>query len=141
MRMSQATLAGRNRKPSQNSALIRRLSGAALVSMVLACGWIVYNNIFAANVYPTLGGTETDEPVVRAAPQRITTRNAAQAISEAFASLPLQSSVFAKPAPAQPISPSMFNDRFAAAQTQGIESRATEVAVAPLPAAPKLAEA
>jgi hypothetical protein len=49
--------------------------------------------------------------------------------------------VVAKAEPAEPISPSMFNDRFAAAQSQGVESRATEVAVAPMPAAPKLAEA
>jgi hypothetical protein len=121
--------------------LIRRLSGAALASLVLACGWVVYNNIFAANVYPTLGGSDYEEPVISAAPPKITSRNAAQAISEAFAALPVQSSVFAKPAPAEPISPSMFNDRFAAAQSQGVESKAAEVAVAPMPAAPKLAEA
>jgi hypothetical protein len=124
--------------------LIRRLSGAALVALILACGWIVYSNIFAANVYPTLGVTDDDGPVVRAAPPpRIATRNASQAISEAFAALPAQSSVFEKPAP---ITPSMFNDRFAAAQPQGVESKASEVkasevAVAPMPAAPKLAEA
>jgi type VI secretion system (T6SS) effector TldE1-like protein len=144
--MSQATLAGRNRKPSQNSALIRRLSGAALASLVLACGWVIYSNIFAANVYPTLGGSDYDEPVVRAAPPKITSRNAAQAISEAFAALPIQSSVVAKPAPVVPLSPSMFNDRFAAAQSQGVESKAgeakaAEVAIALMPAAPKLAEA
>jgi hypothetical protein len=141
--MSQATLAGRTRKPSQNSALIRRLSGAALVSLVLACGWVIYTNIFAADVYPTLGGAEDDAPVARAAPPRIATRSASQAVSEAFAALPAQSSAFAKPAPAQPLSPSMFNDRFAASQSQGVESNAetTKVAVAPMPAAPKLAEA
>jgi hypothetical protein len=139
--MSRVTLAGRNRKPSQNSALIRRLSGAALASLVLACGWVVYTNIFAASVYPTLGGSDYDEPVVRAAPQRIGARNAAQAVSDAFAALPAQSSVVAKPAAVAAISPSMFNDRFAAAQPQGVESRAAEVAVAPMPAAPRLAEA
>jgi type VI secretion system (T6SS) effector TldE1-like protein len=139
--MSQATLAGRNRKPSQHSALIRRLSGAALASLVLACGWVVYTNIFAASVYPTLGGTDYDEPVVRAAPQRIGARNAAQAVNEAFAALPSQSSVVAKPAPMAATPPSMFNERFAAAQSQGVESKATEVAVAPMPAAPRLAEA
>jgi Protein of unknown function (DUF2778) len=139
--MSQATLAGRNRKPSQNSALIRRLSGAALAALVLACGWIVYTNIFAANVYPTLGSNDDDAPVVRTSPARISTRNASQAISEAFAALPAQSSVVAKPEPLGSMSPSMFNDRFAAAQPQGVESRASEVAVAPMAAAPRLAEA
>jgi hypothetical protein len=119
--------------------------------LVLACGWVVYSNIFAANVYPTLGGSDYDEPVVRAPPPKMTSRNAAQAISEAFAALPVQSSVVAKPAPVEPLSPSMFNDRFAAAQSQGVESKAgdvkavdvkaMEVAVAPMPAPPKLAEA
>jgi hypothetical protein len=116
-----------------------------LAALVLACGWIVYTNIFAANVYPTLGSNDDDVPVVRTSP-RIATRNASQAISEAFAALPAQSSVVATPAPLASMSPSMFNDRFAAAQPQGVESRASEskaseVAVAPMPAAPRLAEA
>ncbi len=114
-----------------------------MAALVLACGWIVYTNIFAANVYPTLGGNDDDAPVVRTSPARISTRNASQAISEAFAALPAQSSVVAKPVPVASMSPSMFNDRFAAAQPQGVEfkSKASEVAVAPMPAAPRLAEA
>jgi hypothetical protein len=120
--------------------LIRYASGAAVVCLVLACGWTVYANIFGASVYPTLEGTGSDEPVVRrTAP--IAMRNAAQAVSEAFAALPEQMSLAVKPAASTPapMSSTMFNERFAAAQPQGVESRAAEAA--PAPAAPKLAEA
>jgi hypothetical protein len=120
--------------------LIRYASGAAVVCLVLACGWTVYANIFGASVYPTLESTGSDEPVVRrTAP--IAMRNAAQAVSEAFAALPEQMSLAVKPAASTPapMSSTMFNERFAAAQPQGVESRAAEAA--PAPAAPKLAEA
>jgi hypothetical protein len=135
-------LAGQSRKkPSQSSALIRYASGAAIVCLVLVCGWTVYANIFGASAYPTLGSTSDDESVVRVSPPRIATRDTAQAVSEAFAALPEQTSVAVKPATGipGPISATMFNERFAAAQPQGVESRAAEVASAP--AALKLAEA
>jgi hypothetical protein len=103
--------------------------------MVIGCGWIVYTNIFAASVYPTLGQSGYDEPTVRP-PSKIATRSAAQAVSEAFAALPNPATE--KPAIVASISPRAFNDRFAAAQPQGVESRAAEAASAP--AAPKLAE-
>jgi hypothetical protein len=112
------------------------LSGAAVAFLVAGCGWVVYTNIFAANVYPTLGQSGYDESVVRA-PSKIATRSAAQAVSEAFAALPSPPTV--RPAIVASISPRAFNDRFAAAQPQGVESRAAEAASAP--AAPKLAEA
>jgi Tlde1 domain len=134
-------LAGHSRrKPPQKSALIRRLSGAAIACLVLACGWIVYTNILGASAYPTLGSIGFDGPAARLTPKMIT-RNTADAIAEAFAALPEQTSVAVKPATTTiaAISPEMFNDRFAAAQPQGVESRAAEAA--PAPAAPKLAEA
>jgi len=107
---------------------------------VLACGWIVYTNILGASAYPTLGSIGFDGPAARLTPKMIT-RNTADAIAEAFAALPEQTSVAVKPANTTiaAISPEMFNDRFAAAQPQGVESRAAEAA--PAPAAPKLAEA
>jgi hypothetical protein len=140
MSKSRVALAGQSRrKPSQKSVLIRRLSGAAIVCLMLACGWIVYTNIFGASAYPTLGSIGLDEPAAPLTPRMIT-RNTAEAIEEAFAALPEQTSVAVKPASTTiaSISQDMFNDRFAAAQPQGIESRAAEAAPA---AAPKLAEA
>lgn len=135
---SRVALKGRSRKkPSRKSVLIRRLSGAALACLVAGCGWVVYNNIFAANVYPTLGDAGYDAPVVRPPSGMIATRSASQAISEAFAALPAPPTE--KPATVAAISPSMFNDRFTASQPQGVESRAALVASVPQP--PKLAEA
>ena len=101
-----------------------------MVCLVLGCGGVVYSNIFAASVYPMLGSAGYDEPVVRL--PKIATRNAAQVVNEAFAALPEQAS--AKPATVASIPPLMFNDRFAASQPQGVESKAAE-------APPKLAEA
>ena len=141
MSKSRVALAGQSRrKPPQKSALIRRLSGAAIACLVLACGWIVYTNILGASAYPTLGSIGFDGPAARLTPKMIT-RNTADAIEEAFAALPEQTSVAVKPATTTiaAISPEMFNDRFAAAQPQGVESRAAEAA--PAPAAPKLVEA
>src|SRR5262245_61394470 len=130
--------AGRNRrKPSRRSVLIRRLSGAALVCLVAGCGGVVYSNIFAANVYPTLGLSGYDEPVVRL-PAKVATRNTDQAVNEAFAAF-LEPVLSEKPETVASISPTMFNDRFGAAQPQGVASRAAEAAPAPQP--PKLAEA
>jgi len=117
--------------------LIRRLSGAAVACLVVGSGLVVYSNIFAAKVYPTLGLSGYDEPVVRL-PPKIATRNAAQAVDEAFAAF-LEPVSSAKPATVASISPTMFNDRFAAAQPQGVASKAAEAAPAPQP--PKLAEA
>jgi hypothetical protein len=135
---SRVALKGRSRKkPSRKSVLIRRLSGAAVACLIAGCGFVVYNNIFAANVYPTLGDAGYDAPVVRLPSRVIATRSASEAINEAFAALPAP--LAAKPATVAAISPSMFNDRFTAAQPQGVESKAALVASVPQP--PKLAEA
>jgi Protein of unknown function (DUF2778) len=150
MKTSRVALKGRSRKkPSRKSVLIRRLSGAALACLIAGCGWVVYTNIFAANVYPTLGDAGYDAPVVRLPAKMIATRSASEAISDAFAALPALPT--AQPQTVAAISPSMFNDRFTAAQPQGVESKAALVASAPQPtklaeaprtaSAPKLAEA
>jgi hypothetical protein len=109
----------------------------------VGAGWTVYTKIIAASAYPTLGSAGYDEPVVRSAP-RLASRNASDAVSEAFAALP-------DPAPTIRPSTALFNDRFAAAGPQGIASNAANGAPpAPLPRfaeapkpveSPKLAEA
>jgi hypothetical protein len=93
------------------------LGAAAIGCVVLGAGWTVYSNIFAASVYPTVGGTGYDEPVVKRAP-KVALREAGDAIKEAFALLPDRLQVVA------PISREMFNERFAAAATQGVASNA-----------------
>jgi hypothetical protein len=98
--------------------------GAAVIGcVVLGAGWTVYSNIFAASVYPTVGNLGYDEPVIRRAP-KVVLREAGDAIKEAFALLPDRLQV------AAPISREMFNERFAAAATQGVESNAASAALA-----------
>lgn len=100
----------------------RNLLGAAAIGcVVLGAGWTVYSNIFAASVYPTVGSTGYDEPVIKRAP-KVVLREAGDAIKEAFALLPDRLQV------AAPISREMFNDRFAAAATQGVVSNAASAA-------------
>ncbi|WP_354083848.1 tlde1 domain-containing protein [Bradyrhizobium sp. S3.3.6] len=97
--------------------------GAAVIGCVVLAGWTVYNNIFAASVYPTVGSSGYDEPVVKRAP-KVTLREAGEAIRDTFALLPDRLQV------AAPISREMFNERFAAAATQGVESNAASAAPA-----------
>lgn len=97
--------------------------GAAVIGCVVLAGWTVYNNIFGASVYPTVGSSGYDEPVVKRAP-RVALREAGEAIRETFALLPDRLQV------AAPISREMFNERFAAAATQGVESNAASAAPA-----------
>ncbi|WP_187434876.1 DUF2778 domain-containing protein [Bradyrhizobium cytisi] len=97
--------------------------GAAVIGCVVLAGWTVYNNIFAASVYPTVGSSGYDEPVVKRAP-KVALREAGEAIRDTFALLPDRLQV------AAPISREMFNERFAAAATQGVESNAASAAPA-----------
>jgi Protein of unknown function (DUF2778) len=132
-------LAGKVRTKSSGKAIsYRLLSGAAVVCLVVGCGYIVHTNIIGASVYPTIGDAGYDEPVMRR--PRLAARSATQAVSEAFAALP-DTSVIEKPALVAAISPSMFNERFAASAAQGVASRAAEAPSAPGLDAPKMVEA
>lgn len=115
-----------HRKPSRKMTTQNVLGAALIGCVVLGAGWTVYSNIFAASVYPTVGSNGYDEPVVKRAP-KVALREAGDAIKEAFALLPDRLQV------AAPISREMFNERFAAAATQGVESNAAS-AVAQAPA-------
>jgi hypothetical protein len=154
MSKSRTALAARNRRKSSLKTFSHTLfGGAAIACLIAGSGWTVYSKIINASAYPTLGTADYAEPVARPAP-KLATRNAAEAISEAFAALP--GSSVAKVASAPAIAPEMFNDRFAAAIADGVASNAAAGAP-PLPqlaegapatpripekaAAPKLAEA
>ncbi|MCK1406335.1 DUF2778 domain-containing protein [Bradyrhizobium sp. 76] len=103
---------------------IQNVLGAAVIGcVVLGAGWTIYSNIFAASVYPTVGSNGYDEPVIKRAP-RVALREAGEAVKDAFALLPDRLQV------AAPISREMFNDRFAAAATQGVTSNAASAAPA-----------
>jgi hypothetical protein len=108
------------------------------VCLVVGAGWTVYSNIIAASVYPTLGTAGYDEPVI--AHPTLAVRSVAQAVSDAFAALPAEAPpVIAKPETVAAISPTMFNERFAAAEPQSVPSNAASAA--PAPEVSKLAEA
>src|SRR5665213_1281795 len=144
MSKSTGASAARKRKRSSRKAISCNLvGGAAVACLVLGCGWAVYSNIFSTGVYPTLGSAGYDEPVVKRAPV-VAARSAAENIKEAFAALPAQSPAIAKSVTVASISPTQFNERFTAAEPQGVVSAApAEAAAAPAPkiVAPKLAEA
>ncbi|MCS3758512.1 DUF2778 domain-containing protein [Bradyrhizobium centrosematis] len=99
------------------------LGAAAIGCVVMGAGWTIYNNVLGASVYPTVGSIGYDEPVVKRAP-KVALREAGEAIKEAFALLPDRLQV------AAPISREMFNERFAAAATQGVASNAASAAPA-----------
>ncbi|MFK4500228.1 hypothetical protein ABIF86_004519 [Bradyrhizobium japonicum] len=116
------------RKPSRKMTATNWLGAAALGCVVMGAGWTIYSNVFGASVYPTVGSIGYDEPVIKRAP-RVALREAGEAIRDTFALLPDRLQV------AAPISREMFNERFAAAATQGVASSvasaapATQVAV------------
>ncbi|WP_354096193.1 tlde1 domain-containing protein [Bradyrhizobium sp. RT10b] len=104
------------------------LGATAIGCVVMGAGWTIYSNVLGASVYPTVGSVGYDEPVIKRAP-RVALREAGEAIRDTFALLPDRLQV------AAPISREMFNERFAAAATQGVASNAsaapaTQVAVA-----------
>ncbi|MGJ4942978.1 tlde1 domain-containing protein [Bradyrhizobium sp. HKCCYLS1011] len=138
MSNSRAALAARNRRKSSLKAFSHKLfGGAAIACLVAGCGVLVYAKIIAASAYPTLGTDGYDEPVVKFS-SPIGTRNASDAVNDAFAALPDTAPVMAKVASVPAITSQMFNDRFAAAVPQGVASNAANGAPPPLP---RLAEA
>jgi hypothetical protein len=116
-----------SRKSSRKASSQNFLGAAAIGCVVLGCGWTVYNNVFSASVYPTLGAAGYDEPVIKRAP-KVAMREAGAAVREVFSMLPDRVQVVA------PITREMFNERFAAAAAQGVASNAAA-------AAPQIAEA
>lgn len=111
------------RKPSRKMTTTNWLGAAAIGCVVMGAGWTIYSNILGASVYPTVGSIGYDEPVIKRAP-KVALREAGEAIKETFALLPDRLQV------AAPISREMFNERFAAAATQGVPSNAASAAPA-----------
>ena len=127
-------------RPSSRKAIPYNIfGGAAVVCIVLGCAWTVYANVFAASVYPTLGSTSFDAPVVRR-PTALAARKPMQPVNNVVAALPEPAAVVAAAATVPPGPSLSFDDRFAAASPQGVESRQAE-ASKPQPEAPRLAEA
>lgn len=128
-------LAVPSRRKSSRKSFPRHLLGSAAVAcLVLGCAWTVYANIFAAGVYPSVNSAAYEAPVVTR--QVVAASRPTPSFDDVFASLP-PPPVLAKPENNNTAS-IMFEDRFAAASPDGVESRAAEGAP---PEAPKVAEA
>jgi len=112
-----------SRKSSRKTTTRKWLGAAAIGCVVMGAGWTIYSNVFGASVYPTVGSIGYDEPVIKRAP-KVALREAGEAVKEAFSLLPDRIQI------AAPISREMFNERFAAAATQGVPSNAASAAPA-----------
>jgi hypothetical protein len=137
--------APRRRNPSRKAIPYNLFGGVAVGCLVLGCAWAVYSNIFAASVYPQLGSTNFDTPIVRRSSVVAMTK-APPAARNTEVALLESAPMISAPATV-PSGPSLsFDERFAAAAPQSVEPapepEAPKLADAPKPAAaPKLAEA
>jgi hypothetical protein len=130
--------AAHHRKSSRKVIPNHILGSAAIACLVLGCGWTLHTNVFGANVYPTLSSANFDSPVIRR-PAVVAISSAPPAANSVVAALSEPAPRISAPA-TMPSAPSLsFDDRFAAAAPQAIESKA--VAEAPKLESPKLAEA
>jgi hypothetical protein len=125
------------RGSSRKASLRRFFGGTAIACLVLGCSWTVYSNIFAASVYPSLGSTNYDVPVVKRA-ATFAERTAPLAARESRLAQLEPPPVVSAPA-AIPSGPTLsFEERFAASAPDGVEPTPQAVASKPVDA-PKLA--
>src|ERR1700687_3624084 len=126
--------AAHNRKSSSRKAIPNHVFGSAAVGcLAVGCAWTLYANVFGASVYPQLSSANFDAPVIRRQ-ATVATRIAPAAVENVVAFLPEPAPVIAAPASVPSAALLSFDDRFAAAAPQGVESKAQAEA-------PKLAEA
>ncbi len=122
-------LAAHKHRRSSCKAIPNHVFGSTAVAcLVLACAWTLYANIFGASVYPQLSSANFEASVIRR--PAIAVRSALSAANTIIADL--------ISAPANVPSPRLlsFDDRFAAAAPQSVETAAP--AEAPKLVAPKL---
>jgi len=106
------------RRKSSRKVIPQHLLGSvAVAGLVLGCAWTVYSNVLSGGIYPSMSSGSVDAHVMKrsvaasARPMRPAANSAVAALSDPAA----QSSR------AETMSPSiMFNERFAAAEAQGV---------------------
>jgi hypothetical protein len=87
---------------------------------VFVCAWIVYANVFRADVYPTLGMANYDAPVIR--PAVLAVRKPQPAANTDVAAVSRDLAPRTSDSVVAPAGPSLsFDDRFAAAAPQSVE--------------------
>jgi hypothetical protein len=92
--------------------------GAVVAILVLGCAWIVYANVFGANVYPTATSGNFDVTLIKRTPAPAV-RNAPPAFDDVFAALSAPGPLSSAPVRLTLGPPLTFSDRFAAASPQG----------------------
>ena len=53
---------------SRKTVPYQLLGSAAIACLVVGCGWTIYNNVFGASIYPSVGGGNVDIVAMRFAP-------------------------------------------------------------------------
>lgn len=105
------------RKSSRKFISQHLLGSVAVAGLVLGCAWTVYSNVLSGGIYPSMNTASVDAHVIKRS-VAASARPKRPAINEEFAAL---SDSMAQSSRAETMSPSiMFNERFAAAEAQGI---------------------
>ena len=124
--LARCDLAGH--KPAKSSGrALPFLGSAAVACLVLGCAWTVYTNIFAASVYPHLDSAGFDAPVIRQQ-QAVAATSAPPAADRLAAALNDLASRMPAPATVRSGPRLSFDDRFAAAEPQGVAPQPVEAA-------------
>ena len=119
---SRQVAAKNHRRSSRKANGNHVFGGLAVAGLVLGCAWTVYTNVFAASIYPTIAAGNFDAPVIRHK-QSVAERTPQAIVNTVFAAFPEPAPVIAAPATVASTSTLGFNDRFAAAAPQGVESK------------------
>nr|WP_092508914.1 DUF2778 domain-containing protein [Afipia sp. GAS231] len=142
-----------SRRKSSRKVIPQHLLGSvAVAGLVLGCAWTIYSNVLSGGIYPSMNTAAVDAHVIK----RSVAASARPARSPANSAIAALSDPAAQSSRAETMAPSiMFNERFAAAEAQGVAPapvetvkiaeatppNATAVPVAKPVEAPKLAEA
>jgi hypothetical protein len=130
-RMSTSTVAyhdfaaNHRRRPARKTSSHKFFGSAAVAALVLGCAWTVYANIFAASVYPSVGSTGFDAPVIKRSSVAairvvpLTTNKVAEAFDDLAPAV-------AAPTVVASASTLTFDDRFAASAPEGVAPQRVE---------------
>lgn len=105
------------RKSSRKFISQHLLGSVAVAGLVLGCAWTVYSNVLSGGIYPSMNSAAVDAHVIK----RSVAASARPMRSPANSAIAALSDPAAQSSRAETMSPSiMFNERFAAAEAQGV---------------------
>jgi len=112
---------------SRKAVPYRFVGSAAVACLVIGCGWTIYNNVFGANIYPSLDSGTVEIAVRRAAPA---IRKPVQVANSSVIVETLPVTAAPATVPAEPLI--SFDDRFSASAPRSIAA-APQAATPPQP--------